>query len=185
MRIPITPALAIIVLTSLMGCVATRSHVNSALPYQVQQNIRTAANKEVAFEFIPAAGYDEVNVNFSGARTSFPFNGPMQSLYHELIESKFAWIDSNSSNYIRVEMHNIQHEVIGIKYLIGATARVTTMYNGESNERDFSYTQTMEAEDRGGQYSISYQLPSDQLQDFMIKFIVATDRFIDANFNIR
>ena len=59
------------------------------------------------------------------------------------------------------------------------------MYNGESNERDFSYTQTMEAEDRGGQYSISYQLPSDQLQDFMIKFIVATDRFIDANFNIR
>ena len=109
----------------------------------------------------------------------------MRGLFAELIESKFAQIDSESSNLIQVEMRNIQQEVSGNIYTIAATAHVTTVHGGEKNEREFSYSQTMEAQDRSGEYTISYQLPREQLQDYMIKFVVATDRFIDANFGIR
>ena len=185
MRFTLTVALFLFAQVMFSGCVSTTTPVSSALPYEVQQDIRTAEGTDVSFEFIPHAGSDEMEADFSGAKARYRLNGPMRGLFQELVESKFATIEESASDQIRIELTDVQDEVSGQTYRLSVTAEVTTVHDGETNSRNISYSQTMQAQDQGTDYTVSYGLPSDEIENFMIKFAVAADRFIDANFGIR
>lgn len=178
-------AAALTLCAVLVGCVPTRVAVSNSIPFEVQQNIRTAEGTTVGYRFVPHEGSDEVTTSIGGATVRYPVNGPMRGLFQELIESKFANIDDGASDRITIHLTNVQHSTSGTSHTLEMTARITTVKDGTENSRDLSYSETFAAQDRGSQYTIAYGLPSSELQAFMLKFVVAADRFIDSNFGIR
>lgn len=169
----------------LSACQTTRTSVSSSLPYGVQQQINTSSEYNVAFDFSPNMRGDLVTAKFGGAKAQYEVNDPMRGMLTELIQTKFGAISSESNNKIAVEIVDISTSSDRMTHELGMTVEVTTVHDGETNSREISYSTVVEAEDRGGEYTIAYSIPKQALEDFYVKFVVAVDKFVDANFGFQ
>jgi len=172
---------------ALTGCSTTMS-VSNSIPYKVQQNIQTVSGDGVAFQFKPHSGAEEIVANVDmGSSINYRVNEPLRGMYHELVRTKFGNVDEAASETVVVEVADIttstRNPAVGTNrsHTISLTIRVSATRDGVSTDQSLNYKTTFPARQVPGA-SGKYTFPQGSVQDFLLKFIVSSDKFIDATY---
>lgn len=187
LQTPMLRTIAFFAILIVTGCSTTnKANISNAIPYEVQQNIRTSEVEQVRFEFTPAESGELIEETINGMATmQYEVNDPMRGLFTELMQSKFATISDDASDLVKVDIMEVTHSTRRFDHSLSMRVRVTTVKDGEEKSREFAYSDDMEIGFETEGFTSTAYPPSDDIHDLMMKFVIATDRFIDSSFGLR
>ena len=170
----------------LSGCVSSNYvYVPNTIPYGVQQNLRTVGSGEVAFEFQGHQNAETVVATLEKVKSvQYQMNTPMRSMFRELIESKFPSLNPEAEDKIYIEVKEFVTYDGGDQHQISMTLRVVAEVDQKMHDREFSYRLRVPMQRVPVGMAPGVTLPPDAIHDYLLKYVVATDRFIDGIFGV-
>jgi uncharacterized lipoprotein YajG len=172
-------------ITMFTGCAVTKTvevPVSNIIPPRMQQQINTAASKSVSFNFKGTPKAERVVVHFKRLKNAYSIDKPFKQLFRELMRTKFQDIKPESSNKINVEISSFKTTNNNSEYSLRMTITVQLADGKRKDERKFTYGTSA-----GYKFSIGHARfiqikPANQL---LLKFVIATDKYIDSFYGIQ
>ncbi|MBU0581427.1 MAG: hypothetical protein ABIJ40_16380 [Bacteroidota bacterium] len=171
----------------LVSCSSTVP-LSNIIPFDVQQNIKTIGGATVDFKFIPNPAADNIQAKVDVTTITYSLNSPLEGKFRELVETKFGKISSDATDKITFQVVNVDHQtqknsafVVGTNHILRLSINVILFKDGIEEKQTFSYQTSLEAVKISANV---YSFPPKSLDDFMLKFVVAADKFIDATYKV-
>lgn len=186
-KFALTSALfSLLVITLSSGCVSTETVVSNTLPYEAQQRINTSEEFDVDLDFKSHPDAETINASFAGAESSYSINRPFAGKLEQLFRAKFGEISEGSENKVEVEITDVNatSDTGPPIHRLSMSVGVTVFHDGEENSRSFDFRTTIRPEDEGTEYTVSYRIPPEPIEDFLMQYIVGIDSFLDSNLGI-
>jgi hypothetical protein len=168
------------------GCVSTETVVSNTLPYEAQQRINTSEEFDVDLDFEPHPDAETITASFAGAESSYSINRPFAGKLEQLFRSKFGEISEESDNKVEVSITDVSttSETGPPIHRLSMSVETTVIHEGEKNSRSFDFRTTIRPEDESTEYTVSYRIPPEPIEDFLMQYIVGIDSFLDSNLGI-
>lgn len=171
-----------IFLIAFTGCSYTAYiPVSSTIPPRMQQQINTSSNKTISFQFTGNPKAELIKVQPNSVTNTYKIDKPFKSLYRELVKTKFLQIKPNSKNKINVTIKDFNTTTKRTYHKISMTVTVQLQDGSRTDKRTFSYETGVEYEPGLG---ITF-LPSEPIDNLLLKFIVASAKYIDTFYGIK
>jgi len=160
--------------------------VSNTLPYEAQQRINTSEEFDVDLEFEPHPDAETINASFAGAESSYSINKPFAGKIEQLFRAKFGEIKEGSQNKVTVSITDINtsSETGPPIHQLSMLVNVTVEHGGETNSRNLEFNTRIRPEDESTEYAVSYRIPPEPIEEFLMQYIVGIDSFIDSNLGI-
>jgi len=181
---PLLLSLTVGILLPLSGCITSQTTVSDTLPYEAQQRINTAEEFNVSFNFEGHPDGDIITASFPGrGDAEYPINGPLEGKLRQLVRTKFGSIDETSSSRIEVSVQDIETEdqtsMSAYKQKLSMEVRAEVNHDGNSESRTFDRSIEMVPSGETGGFK------EEDINGYLMQYVVAVDKFIDSNFDIK
>jgi uncharacterized lipoprotein YajG len=176
----------VLIFFSLPGCTSTETTISDTLPYEAQQRINTSEEFNVDFTFKGHPDAETITASFGGAKSSYSINGPFKGKLEQLFRAKFGEISEDSENKVKVQVSDInpKSETGPPIHRLSMSVDVTVMHEGKENSRNFSFRTTVRPKDETDM-TISYRIPPEPIEDYLMQYVVGIDSFLDSTLGIQ
>lgn len=159
-----------------IGC-ATTLPLRNTIPYGTQQLIKSVQkNSQINYKYIPSK-LGEIKTQ----GISYSLNFALSGMFKELIESKFNNITETAEDNINIEITKSNgYDDMGlftVSHNLDLSIKVSLLRNKKASEREFTYST--------GFTRTTPEKASEIIEEFLLKFVVAIDKFIDTEFEIQ
>lgn len=178
------PSLVVSLPLLLFGCVTSQTTVSDTLPYEAQQRINTSERFEVEFSFEGHPDGDMITANFTGrGNAEYPINSPLEGKLRQLVRTKFGSVTEESENAVKVSIEDIQTEnntsMSAYKHNLTLKVKAIVEQGMDSKSRTISRSIEMVPSGETGGFK------EDEINDFLMQYVVAIDAFIDSNYGLK
>lgn len=154
-------------------------NINNIIPYDAQQLIKSIKSTDVDYRYIGNPKGDKVKLLYYKFAGNYymetNINSPLSSLIKELMETKFEKINPNSPNKVIIKLVNVYLK----EFYLGLEVETTIIVNDKENIKLNSYGTIVK---EVGDNSIQAE---NIIHELLLKFVIATDKFIDTQFDIQ
>ena len=161
---------------------ATYQPISYTLDPDTQQRIKTSEIEGVALEFIPHPNGDRLEYPWTIYGRYYTINDPFNGLLIEWAESKFGEVINESNNKLLIEIIDITANTdISSNHSISMKVRMEGNLNDVNLSKNINYYASFSAPDG----SFVGQSIRKNIDLFLIKFIIAIDKYVDSKINIK
>lgn len=149
--------------------------LNTAEQYEAGFNFNSNPNAEVVAES-PRAG--------SSAKVQYSLNDPLRGKLVSLMRTKFGSVANSSDNQVTFTIESVEVSSENEVHKVGMVASIKIEREGETYTRNVSRGLATPIKTVTGEMQPTITLSDQDLEEFMLQFVVATDSFIDSNFGV-
>lgn len=181
--------LAVLLASVTAGCGSTNNLVlSNNLSSDFQLRLNTAEQYEAGFKFNPNPNAEKVVVEdterpVNDAKVQYSLNDPLEGKLRSLMRAKFGAVTNSSGNQVTFTIKNVEASSEDGVHRLEMTSSIEIEREGETYSRRVSRTLTTPIE-REASGIPTITLSEQDLEEFMLQFVVATDSFIDSNFGV-
>jgi hypothetical protein len=161
----------------LSGC-STTIELSSTLPYQTQFLVKSIKFENgIGFRYISNSKGDNIDI----PNALYSINKPFESLLYELVQTKFGNVNTNSKDSLIVTLENVEPNssriLTGISVSLSLTVGIQIIKDHKVSSNSFKYNMT-------NSYNNMALIKSD-LDNFLMKYVIVIDKYIDTQFSIQ
>lgn len=182
-------ALAVFIASLTAGCGSTDTLVlSNSLSSDFQLRLNTAEQYEAGFNFNSNPDAEKVVAKSprvgSSAKVQYSLNEPLESKLRGLMRAKFGAVSNSSENQVSFTIENVRAISEDEVHRVEMTASIEIERQGETYSRKVSRALTTPIKTVTGNMQPTITLSEQDIEEFMLQFVVATDSFIDSNFGV-
>jgi len=182
-------ALAILITSLTAGCGSTDTLVlSNSLSSDFQLRLNTAEQYEAGFNFNSNPNAEKVTAKSprvgSSAKVQYSLNEPLEGKLRSLMRAKFGSVTNSSDNQVTFTIESVEAISENEMHRVQMTASIEIQREGETYSRQVSRTLTTPIETVTGNMQPTISISEQDVEEFMLQFVVATDSFIDSNFGV-
>jgi len=183
-------AVLAVLLTSLTaGCGSTETVVlSNSLSSDFQLKLNTAEQYEAGFNFNSNPDAERVVAKSprvgSSAKVQYSLSEPLEGKLRNLMRAKFGSVTNSSENQVTFTIENVDASSEDGVHRVEMTSLIEIEREGETYTREVSRALTTEVERVSGNMQPTVTINEQDVEEFMLQFVVATDSFIDSNFGV-
>jgi len=182
-------ALAVVIASLTAGCGSTETLVlSNSLSSDFQLRLNTAEQYEAGFNFNSTPSAEKVVAKSprmgSSAKVQYSLSRPLEGKLRSLMRAKFGSVTNSSENQVTFTIENVDASSEDGVHRVQMTSSIEIQREGETYTREVSRTLTTPVETITGDIQNRVTLSEQDVEEFMLQFVVATDSFIDSNFGV-
>jgi len=182
-------ALAVVIASLTAGCGSTDTLVlSNSLSSDFQLRLNTAEQYEAGFNFNSNPDAQKVIAESprmgSNAKVQYSLSEPLEGKLRGLMRAKFGSVTNSSDNQVTFTIESVKATSEDGVHRVQMTSSIEIQREGETYNRRVSRTLTTPVETVRGDIQNRVTLSEQDIEEFMLQFVVATDSFIDSNFGV-
>lgn len=182
-------ALAVVIASLTAGCGSTDTLVlSNSLSSDFQLRLNTAEQYEAGFNFNSNPSAEKVTAESqragSNAKVQYSLNEPLKGKLRSLMRAKFGSVTNSSDNQVTFTIESVEASSEDGVHRVQMTSSIEIQREGETYSRQVSRTLTTPIERVTGNMQPTISISEQDVEEFMLQFVVATDSFIDSNFGV-
>lgn len=182
-------ALAVVIASLTAGCGSTDTLVlSNSLSSDFQLRLNTAEQYEAGFNFNSNPNAEKVTAESqragSNAEVQYSLNEPLEGKLRSLMRAKFGSVSNSSDNQVTFTIESVEANSEDGVHRVQMTSSIEIQREGETYSRQVSRTLTTPIETVTGNMQPTISISKQDVEEFMLQFVVATDSFIDSNFGV-
>lgn len=180
--------LAVLLASLTAGCGSTDTLVlSNNLSSDFQLELNTAEQYEAGFKFNSNPDAEKVvakSGSGTGAKVQYSLNGPLEGKLRSLMRAKFGSVSNSSENQVTFTIESVEASSKDGVHRVQMTSSVEIEREGETYNRKIARTLTTPIKRVTGEMQPTIKISKEDVEEFMLQFVVATDSFIDSNFGV-
>lgn len=171
------------------GCGSTdRLLLSENLSSEFQLRANTVEQYEASFNFNSNPDAEKIVAKDqrtgSTAKVQYSLNDPLKGKLTSLMRAKFGSVSESADNKVVFSIEEVNTRNEDGVHEVSATALIEIERDGESYTRRVSRSTSSAIEPVTGNIQNQVTLDEENLNEFIMQFVVATDSFIDSNFGV-